>query len=393
MYNRIQGGTNIPSLFDLLKTERKVCIMTTNFPPYPKNIETFRGGVTEIQEQLYNELVKHNVDAFVISFSLYGISPQKERIYRIGTYIPYSKSKVRRLIFPFLEFFNPLIFFRVIRILVKERPSSVEYASLLQGSIAPLVASVMLRIKVIVRTDWLCPNLYAKSQSCSDIYRMRECAKCLGIRNPFLKPLIGLYSIMIFRLKRFLWNRYCMVIVQSNYHKNLFKGWGVNPDNMIMIPPTSAIFEYLPFTDELTRLKGDKIILAYVGRLSVDKGFDLLLESFKILRQKNPDVMLLVAGSGALKTNVENVVYLGWVEKDKLGSVYKVADVVVVPTIVPETHPAVVDDAIKYGKKIVAFRVGALEEMVGSKGIFCDSVSAESLNKGMIKAIDSLKDK
>jgi len=62
-----------------------------------------------------------------------------------------------------------------------------------------------------------------------------------------------------------------------------------------------------------------------------------------------------------------------------------VADIVIVPIVVPEVHPAVVDDALKYEKPVVAFRVGALEEMMGDKGIYCDEISSKSLCQTIIK--------
>lgn len=162
---------------------------------------------------------------------------------------------------------------------------------------------------------------------------------------------------------------------------------------MILIPPTSDIFEDPLYTGELVKLKKDKIILAYIGRLTVEKGFDMLLESFKMVMQKRQDAALWVAGTGDLKRDMHGVEYLGWVEKDRLGSVYKVADIIVAPTVVPEAHPATVDDALKYKKPVVAFKVGALEEMIGNRGIFCNGLSPESLYEGMIKAIDSLGEK
>ena len=382
--------TIISSLFELLKNNRKVCIIITNFPPYPENAEALRGGVTEIHEQLYHELVKNGIDVFVISLSLYGRSPPREKIYRIGAYIPYGKSKIRRLMFPILEFFNPLIFFRTLRILNKENPSCIEYSGMLQGSVAPLVASLLLKKKVFVRNDWLCPNLYAKEHSCSDVERMKECANCLGIANILLKPLIGLYSVLMLKLKRFLWNRCSGVIVQSSYHKQLLEGWGIKPEKMIMMPPTSVIYEDPIYTEELIKLKKDKIALVYIGRLTVEKGFDLLLDSVRLVKQKRSNVLLLVAGTGDLRREMDDVEYLGWVEKDKLGSVYKVADIVIVPTVVPEAHPAVVDDALKYGKPIVAFRVGALEEMIGDQGIFCDEITSESLYQTIAKTMDDI---
>ena len=128
------------------------------------------------------------------------------------------------------------------------------------------------------------------------------------------------------------------------------------------------------------REQGDKIALIYIGRLTEEKGFDLLLDSFRLIKQKRSDVLLLVAGTGDLRREMDDVEYLGWVEKDRLGSVYNVADIVIVPTVVPEAHPAVVDDALKYGKPIVAFRVGALEEMIGdSRGVLVEEISADAL--------------
>ncbi|NQE45997.1 D-inositol-3-phosphate glycosyltransferase [ANME-1 cluster archaeon GoMg2] len=376
------------SLFELLKKEQKVCIITTIYPPYPENVETFRGGVTEMQEQLYNERVENGMDVFVISLSLYGKSRDTDKVYRVGTYIPYGKSKFRRLMFPILEFFNPLIFFRLIRILNKENPSCIEYGSSLQFSIAPLVAALLLKKKVFVRNDWLCPNLYAKEHSCSDVERMKECANCLGITNIFLKPFVGLYSVLMLKLKRFLWNRCSGVIVQSSYHKQLLEGWGIKPEKMIMMPPTSVIYEDPIYTEELIKLKKDKIALVYIGRLTEEKGFDLLLDSFRRIKQKRSDVLLLVAGTGDLRRDMDDVEYLGWVEKDRLGSVYKVADIVVVPTVVPEAHPAVVDDALKYEKPVVAFRVGALEEMIGARGVLVEEISADALAEAVMGEMD-----
>jgi glycosyltransferase involved in cell wall biosynthesis len=83
----------------------------------------------------------------------------------------------------------------------------------------------------------------------------------------------------------------------------------------------------------------------------------------------------------------DNVEYLGWVTKDKLGSVYRIADLIVVPTVVPEIHPAVVDNALEYGKKIIAFNLGALGKIIGEKGVLIDEISEEKLAKSICKNI------
>jgi len=383
----------MPSLFELLKNEKKVCIITTYFPPYPKDVKVIRGGVTEEQLELYDELAEHGVKVFVISPSYYGRSPpaKESRVYRVGTYIPYSKSRIRRLLFPILEFFNPLVFYKVVKILNQEKPTAIMYAGILQSSMAPLIASLLFTRNIFVRNDWLCPNLYAQAHPCTDIERLTGCANCLGVTNIILKPLIGLYSVLMRRIKIPLWNM-CWITVQSDYHRKLLLGWGVNPKKVVYAPPTSRIGDDEEFTEELRRAKGNEIALGYIGRLTEEKGFGLLLEAFKLVRERHPHTLLFVAGSGNLRREEDGVVYLGWVEKRRLGSVYKIVDMVIVPTIVPEAHPAVVEDALKYEKPIIAFKRGALEEMIGNKGILIDDVSVGSLYQAIMKAISDIRD-
>ena len=64
------------------------------------------------------------------------------------------------------------------------------------------------------------------------------------------------------------------------------------------------------------------------------------------------------------------------------------ADIVIVPTVVPEAHPAVVDDALKYEKPVVAFKVGALEEMIRDKGVLVKEISAEALAEAIIREVN-----
>ena len=45
------------------------------------------------------------------------------------------------------------------------------------------------------------------------------------------------------------------------------------------------------------------------------------------------------------------------------------------------------DDALKYGKPVVAFKVGALEEMIGDKGVLVEEISADTLAGAIEKEI------
>jgi glycosyltransferase involved in cell wall biosynthesis len=243
-------------------------------------------------------------------------------------------------------------------------------------------------VKRIIFFDWLCP-LYPKEKACSITERVKECGNCMSKSdNAFLNIIIGIFSSFIFLVKRELWNSSYKIAVQSEYQIQLFKDWGIDATKFVMAPPTSTIKEDDTYTTELLKIKGEGKAICFIGRLTEEKGFDVLLEAFKLYTSHNQkNVKLFVAGSGHLKKEMDNVEYLGWVTKDRLGSVYKIADLIVVPTVVPEIHPAVVDNALEYGKKIVAFNVGALEKMIGNRGVLIDEISEEKLAKSICENI------
>ena len=126
------------SLFQVLidsmeGTNQKVCVITSIFPPYPENVPTFRGGVSEELSELVNKLNEKQIPCVVISLSLFGLSPENPQVKRVGKYVPYVTSKFRQVLFPFYEFFNPIIFLRMVYILRKEKPSVA--SSIDEGSV------------------------------------------------------------------------------------------------------------------------------------------------------------------------------------------------------------------------------------------------------------------
>lgn len=369
----------------------KVCIATSNYPPYPENTLDFRGGISEEFTEIVDKLNKSNIATFVISLSLFGSSPEHWQVKRVNKYVPYTTSKFRQLMYPFYEFFNPIVFLRIFSILRKEKPSVFVIGETYQMSTAPHIACMLLGIKRIVCFDWMCPS-YPKAHACSIIQRITGCGDCISpSSNIFVKSIIGIFSSIMFLIKRKLWNKAYKITIQSQYHRQLFKEWGLDETKFEMAPPVSTIHEDESYTANLLNLKGNAIAICYIGRLTTEKGFDMLLDAFEICRSNSDQNMkLFVAGSGPLQNQSEGVNYLGWVEKDRLGSIYKIADVIVVPTIVPEVHPAVVEDALKYDKKIIAFKVGALEEMIGENGVLIEDINTKNLASAICTVIEKI---
>ena len=121
-----------------------------------------------------------------------------------------------------------------------------------------------------------------------------------------------------------------------------------------------------------------RFVVLYVGKLIEVKGVKILIESMASLRQTH-DACLLIAGAGALRTELEqkarefrladHVRFLGPVAHDKLVDLYTLCDVVVVPSIVTarqetEGMPVVILEALSAGCPVVASDVGGIKDVI-----------------------------
>jgi colanic acid/amylovoran biosynthesis glycosyltransferase len=103
-------------------------------------------------------------------------------------------------------------------------------------------------------------------------------------------------------------------------------------------------------------------IALFAGRLSPEKGVETLAAAFDDL----PDVRLVVAGEGPMRSRLERVPgaeLLGVLSSDELAAQYDRADVLVVPSL-REGFGVVALEAMAHGVPVVASRVGGLQRLV-----------------------------
>jgi glycogen(starch) synthase len=115
-----------------------------------------------------------------------------------------------------------------------------------------------------------------------------------------------------------------------------------------------------------------KLVLL-VGRLVYEKGFQLALDALPEVIQRVGDVRFLVAGSGThegeLKAQAERLglaehgVFLGWIGDDALHSLYRIADLCVVPSLY-EPFGLVALEAMASGCPCIVADTGGLREVV-----------------------------
>jgi len=150
----------------------------------------------------------------------------------------------------------------------------------------------------------------------------------------------------------------------------------------------------------------EKLVLL-VGRLVYEKGFQLALDALPGVIDQVENVRFLVAGSGTheaeLKAQAERLglsrhgVFLGWIGDDALHSLYRIADLCVVPSIY-EPFGLVALEAMASGCPCIVADTGGLREVVplGERvGLRFDGGDAEHLGVMIERLLvdDELRDR
>jgi glycogen(starch) synthase len=130
-----------------------------------------------------------------------------------------------------------------------------------------------------------------------------------------------------------------------------------------------------------------------VGRLVYEKGFHLALDALAQVVRRRQDVRFVVAGSGTAEAELKRQArelglskrgaFLGWTGDDMLHSLYRVADLCIVPSIY-EPFGLVALEAMASGCLCVVAETGGLREVVpanGTAGIRFRSRDSDALGR------------
>jgi glycogen(starch) synthase len=115
-----------------------------------------------------------------------------------------------------------------------------------------------------------------------------------------------------------------------------------------------------------------------VGRLVYEKGFQYALEAMPTVLESMPEVRFVVAGSGTheeeLRSQAETLglldhgTFVGWIGDDVLHSLYRIADLCVVPSIY-EPFGLVALEAMASSCPCIVADTGGLREVVPSEDV------------------------
>jgi glycogen(starch) synthase len=181
-------------------------------------------------------------------------------------------------------------------------------------------------------------------------------------------------------VERWITNRSDRVIACSYYMREQIADiFGVEEERVSVIPNGIDPEDLQPHDGPgLERLRGefaapDQKLVLLIGRLVYEKGFQLALEAMPRLVDAVPGTRFLVAGSGTHEQELrgqaaelglmDHGTFLGWIGDDLLHSLYRIADVCVVPSIY-EPFGLVALEAMASDCPCIVADTGGLREVV-----------------------------
>ncbi len=125
----------------------------------------------------------------------------------------------------------------------------------------------------------------------------------------------------------------------------------------------------------------------FVGRLSAEKGAEVVLQAWQKLKGTMP---LVIMGDGPLREpleseaaarNLSNITFAGWRSRGEILSAMKSASLLITPSLWYEGFPMTVVEAFACGIPVICSRLGGLREIVedGSTGLHFNPGDAEDL--------------
>ncbi|MFW9929147.1 MAG: glycosyltransferase family 4 protein [Candidatus Thorarchaeota archaeon] len=191
------------------------------------------------------------------------------------------------------------------------------------------------------------------------------------------------------------------IICEIDYIKNmLVENFKVSPDKIEKMYLPAESFKTLNDQEKQNllsfyRIKENKKILLFVGKISLVKGCDTLLKAFDIVRNKYNDAVLIMCGkifdksfAKHINSKDNSIIYIKpYIDYFKL---YQLAEMVILPSRV-EPFPFVMVESGSNKKAFVGGNTGGMKEFInnGKDGFLIDPENHSELAEKIIYLLNN----
>jgi len=159
------------------------------------------------------------------------------------------------------------------------------------------------------------------------------------------------------------------------------------PDDKIVVKPH--------FQPKSVTMAEDRGYALYVGRLSEEKGVDVLIKAWSL----GVGTPLKIIGQGPLDQtlrkmsrddNLDQIEFLGFVKDEEFNKYLQGAKFLIIPSRCYENFPRIVAEAFAYGVPIIASRLGSLGEIIdeGKNGLLFHAGDATDLRNKVKQLVE-----
>jgi glycosyltransferase involved in cell wall biosynthesis len=206
-------------------------------------------------------------------------------------------------------------------------------------------------------------------------------------------------------LEQSVYERSSRLIVLSNaFGEILTRRYGITPERVRVVPGCVDTAQFDPACTQAEarmrlQLPQNRPIVLAVRRLVRRMGLEDLIDAVKQVKPRHPDVLLLIAGRGRLAEELQqriddadlanNVKLLGFVPDAHLPSLYRAANLSVVPTVALEGFGLITVESLAAGTPVLVTPIGGLPEAVAglSPDLVLPATGADAIAEGVGAAL------
>jgi len=241
----------------------------------------------------------------------------------------------------------------------------------------------------------------------------------------FLKPLIRHFPVVLTVhdvkphyerfvsrasfIKRSLQIPHRLIVHYGDGKRQLIDHWGICADRIDVIPHGIMRLQNPPNLIDARKnlnLPSDRQIILFFGGIRPNKGLDVLLKALEIVKARNQQILLIIAGGLLGRFNFESYsdiikkadlseyvqIFIQFIPEEEVDYFFAASDLVVLPYLKFEAQSGVLLRAYAHRKPVVASNVGAIGELVSSDevGLVVEPGDAEPLSEAIISILGSL---
>ena len=269
----------------------------------------------------------------------------------------------------FTGIYNPNSVKEIRKVLDEINPDIVQVQNL-YPLISPSIMSEFKKhnLPVVMRTPnyrLFCPNglFYRDGKVCEDCTNGLKEFSCIknNCEGSFVKSTGYAVRNLFARVSKMITSNVDVFIAQSEFQKNKFIGFGLQSEQIGILPALSP-----QVSQNIEEHEGTYI--SFIGRVSLEKGIENFINAARNLPNLNFAIAGNYDGLEYLKeSSPENIEWFGFLSGEKLKNFYLNSKIVVIPSEWYEGFPNIAVQAMLYKKALICSNIGVFTNFIKDK--------------------------